>query len=171
MSFGHVGDAAGWGLAADSGVGSVVATVTVPGISPRPEPSVRSLVAGLRGLDGGLAGTRLISVGGAGSLRISGGKQIWGTEGLPELLFQHARGWRRTGLASHRQRCPLDDDQPAPHALIGPGSRTGTYRSALDELIVGEDDKNRVSTDDFAVAVVDEIEHPRHVNERFTVGY
>jgi uncharacterized protein len=58
-------------------------------------------------------------------------------------------------------------------ALVGLGSRTGTYRSALDDLIVAEDGKSRVSTEDFAFAfaVVDEIEQARHVNERFTVGY
>lgn len=59
----------------------------------------------------------------------------------------------------------------SPSALVGPGSRTGTYRSALDDLIVGEDGKSRISTEDFAVAVVDEIEHARHLDSRFTVGY
>jgi hypothetical protein len=59
----------------------------------------------------------------------------------------------------------------SPAALIAHGSRTGTYRGALDDLVVGEDGQSRVSTEDFAVAVADEIEHPQHVNERSTVGY
>jgi putative NADH-flavin reductase len=59
----------------------------------------------------------------------------------------------------------------SPPARIGPGPRTGTYRSALEDLVVDADGESRISTDDFAVAVVDEIEHARHIGERFAVGY
>lgn len=134
------------------------------------EPAVRSLVAGLRVLDGSQPGTRLITVGGAGSLRTSGGRRLWDTEGLPEPLLQIMRAG---GDALDYLRTVSDVRWTviSPPALIGPGSRTGTYRSALDDLVVAEDGKSQISTEDFAVAVVDEIEHKRHVNERFTVGY
>ena len=134
------------------------------------EPAVRSLVAGLRAIDGGPAGTRLMTVGGAGSLRTSGDERLWDAEGLPEPLRQimHAGG---DALDYLRVISDVRWTVVSPPALIRPGSRTGTYRSALDDLVVGADGKSRISTEDFAVAVVDEIEHARHVNERFTVGY
>jgi uncharacterized protein len=133
------------------------------------EPAVRSLVAGLRSLDGG-TDSRLINVGGAGSLRTSNGKQVWDTEGLPEPLVQimYAGG---DALNYLRTVTDVRWTVISPPALIGPGSRTGTYRTASEELIVGADGKSQISTEDFAVAVVDEIEHQHHVKERFTVGY
>jgi uncharacterized protein len=134
------------------------------------EPAVRSLVAGLRALDSGRAATRLITVGGAGSLRVPGGGMLWDAGGLPEHVVQimHASG---DALEYLRTINDVRWTMISPPARIAPGSRTGTYRGALDELIVGEDGQSQISTEDFAVAVVDEIEHPRHVNERFTVGY
>jgi uncharacterized protein len=133
------------------------------------EPAVRSLVAGLCAL-GGPAAPRLITVGGAGSLRTSGDKRLWDAEGLPEPLRQimHAGG---DALDYLRGVTDIRWTVISPPALIRPGSRTGTYRSALDDLVVGEDGKSRISPEDFAVAVVDEIEHARHVNQRFTVGH
>ncbi|MFD0655355.1 NAD(P)H-binding protein [Streptomyces malaysiensis subsp. malaysiensis] len=134
------------------------------------EPGTRALVAGLRALGRGVAGPRLISVGGAGPLRTSDGKLLWDTEGLPGPLLQimHAHG---DALDYIRTVSDVRWTVISPSALVGPGSRTGTYRSALDDLIVGEDGKSRISTEDFAVAVVDEIEHARHLDSRFTVGY
>ncbi|WP_335984025.1 NAD(P)-dependent oxidoreductase [Streptomyces sp. CA2R106] len=134
------------------------------------EPSARSLVAGLRSLGGGNVAPRLIVVGGAGALRTSDGRLLWDTEGLPEPLVQimHAHG---AALDHLRTVGDVRWTVISPSALVGPGSRTGTYRSALDDLLVGEDGTSRISAEDFAVAVVDEIEHGRHLNTRFTVGY
>ncbi|MCA1217587.1 NAD(P)-dependent oxidoreductase [Streptomyces sp. 8L] len=134
------------------------------------EPATRALVAGLRALGPGAAAPRLLSVGGAGPLRTSDGKPLWDSEGLPETLRQimHAHG---DALAYLRTVSDVRWTVISPSALVGPGSRTATYRSALDDLIVGEDGKSRISTEDFAVAAVDEIEQPRHPGTRFTVGY
>jgi putative NADH-flavin reductase len=49
--------------------------------------------------------------------------------------------------------------------------RAFTYRVGVDELLVGADDASAISMEDYAVALVDEIETPRHVGRRFTVGY
>jgi uncharacterized protein len=133
-------------------------------------PAVRSLIAGLRALDSRQADTRLLTVGGAGSLRVSGGKRLWDAEGLPEHIVQimHASG---DALEYLRTISDVRWTMISPAALVAPGSRTGTYRNSTDDLIVGEDGKSRISAEDFAVAVVDEIENPQHVNERYTVGY
>ncbi|MET2010237.1 NAD(P)H-binding protein [Microbacterium chocolatum] len=52
-----------------------------------------------------------------------------------------------------------------------PGERTGTYRDGGDVLVTDADGESFISGADLAVAVVDEIENPRHSRERFTVGY
>lgn len=52
-----------------------------------------------------------------------------------------------------------------------PGGRTGVFRTDLDELIVRPDGSSAISYEDYAVAMVDELETPAHVRQRFTVGY
>ncbi|QKJ18821.1 NAD(P)-dependent oxidoreductase [Microbacterium hominis] len=52
-----------------------------------------------------------------------------------------------------------------------PGERTGTYRDGGDVLVTDADGESFISGPDLAVAVVDEIENPRHSRQRFTVGY
>jgi putative NADH-flavin reductase len=58
-----------------------------------------------------------------------------------------------------------------PSAYFWPGDRTGTFRLGGDDLLTGYDGKSRISYDDFSIAMLDEIETPAHVRQRFTVGY
>ncbi|MDT0323648.1 NAD(P)-dependent oxidoreductase [Streptomyces millisiae] len=133
------------------------------------EPSAEALVAGLHALGDGAP--RLIMVGGAGSLRTPDGGQLWDTPGLPEpvLEIMRAHGDALAYLRGAEQAIHWTSFSPA--ATIEPGSRTGSFRTALDDLVVDEKGESRISTEDYAVALVDEIENPRHVGERFTVGY
>ncbi|WP_327702947.1 NAD(P)H-binding protein [Streptomyces decoyicus] len=139
-----------------------------PGHAATIGPAAESLVAGLRTLGG--TAPRLISVGGAGSLRTPDGKQVWDAEGLPDFLLQimHAHG---DALDHFRSVSGVRWTSLSPAATIEPGERTGTYRTALDDLITDADGTSRIATEDYAVAVLDEIERPRHLGERFTVGY
>ncbi|HTZ02583.1 MAG TPA: NAD(P)H-binding protein [Xanthobacteraceae bacterium] len=59
----------------------------------------------------------------------------------------------------------------SPPTSIKPGQRTGKYRLGTDTMVVDADDNGSISREDFAVAVMDEIERPQHINRRFTVGY
>ncbi|MFI1798284.1 NAD(P)-dependent oxidoreductase [Streptomyces sp. NPDC020379] len=138
-----------------------------PGHIATIEPAAKSLVAGVRTL--GDAAPRIIAVGGAGSLRTPEGKQVWDTEGLPEFLLQimHAHG---DALDYYRTVDDVRWTNISPAGTIEPGERTGTYRTALEDLVIGADGKSRISAEDYAVALVDEIERPKHVGERFTVG-
>ncbi|MEU1375255.1 NAD(P)H-binding protein [Streptomyces triculaminicus] len=138
-----------------------------PGHLATIEPAAKSLVAGLRAL--GDEAPRLVAVGGAGSLRTPDGKQVWDAEGLPEFLLQimHAHG---DALDFYRTVSDVRWTNISPAGLIEPGERTGTYRTALDDLVVDADGKSRISAEDYAVALIDEIETPKHVGERFTVG-
>ena len=55
--------------------------------------------------------------------------------------------------------------------FFAPGERTGKFRLGKDELVVAADGQSRISTEDFAIALVDELEQPKHSRQRFTVGY
>ncbi len=59
----------------------------------------------------------------------------------------------------------------SPAALIGPGERTGKFRLGTDQLITAADGKSSISYDDYAIALVDELEKPQHIRKRFTIGY
>jgi putative NADH-flavin reductase len=59
----------------------------------------------------------------------------------------------------------------SPPAVLEPGVRTGQYRVGRDELLVDPDGASSISMEDFAVALLDEVEGPRHRRIRFTVGY
>ncbi|KWT59197.1 3-beta hydroxysteroid dehydrogenase [Streptomyces albus subsp. albus] len=139
-----------------------------PGHIATIKPAAESLVAGLRTL--GEAAPRLIAVGGAGSLRTPDGKQVWDAEGLPEFLLQimHAHG---DALDFYRTVTDVRWTNLSPAGLIEPGERTGTYRTALDDLVTDADGTSRISAEDYAVALLDEVEKPQHIGERFTVGY
>ncbi|TJZ55935.1 NAD-dependent epimerase/dehydratase family protein [Streptomyces piniterrae] len=139
-----------------------------PGHVATIEPAAKSLVAGLRTL--GEAAPRLIAVGGAGSLRTPDGKQVWDADGLPDFLLQimHAHG---DALDYYRTVSDVHWTNLSPAAGIEPGERTGTYRTGTDELVTAADGSSRISAEDYAMALVDEIERPRHVGRRFTVGY
>ena len=54
--------------------------------------------------------------------------------------------------------------------FLAPGER-GKFRLGKDELLVAADGQSRISTEDFAIALVDELEQPKHSRQRFTVGY
>jgi putative NADH-flavin reductase len=65
----------------------------------------------------------------------------------------------------------LDWTAISPPASIPAGQRTGKFRRGLDKLIENSKGESRISREDFAIAIVDEIEKPKHVRKRFTVGY
>lgn len=59
----------------------------------------------------------------------------------------------------------------SPPAMLSPGRRTGRYRTGTDTLIVDEEGQSAISMEDFAVAILDEAEAPKHHRAAFTVGY
>lgn len=130
--------------------------------------AAEALVEGLRLL--GDDAPRFISIGGAGSLNTPDGKKVWDTEGLPELVVQVMRG---QGAALDYLRTVTDVKWThfSPAAQIEPGERTGGYRLGLDDLVIGADGTSRISAEDYAVAFVDELDEPKHIQKRFTVGY
>jgi uncharacterized protein len=65
----------------------------------------------------------------------------------------------------------LDWTLLSPAALLEPGERTGKFRIGGDRLLIGPDGQSRISIEDYAIAVLDELESPRHIRHRFTVAY
>ncbi|MET9251445.1 NAD(P)H-binding protein [Nonomuraea sp. NPDC003709] len=170
VTTGDVLDAQSVAAAAKGGdvVVSAVGGGDGPGHTATIKPAAVTLTEGLRTLGG--QAPRLITVGGAGSLRTPDGKQVWDAPGLPDFLLQimHAHG---DALDYYRTVADVDWTNISPAAMIEPGTRTGSYRTALDDLITDDDGNSTITVEDYAVALVDEIEQPRHRGRRFTVGY
>lgn len=112
---------------------------------------------------------RYYVVGGAGSLEVAPGKLLVDTPDFPEIYKTEARGGVRY-LDRLRAEDELEWTFLSPSAAFVPGERTGTFRLGKDELLTNENGSS-ISFEDFAVALANEIEHPVHVKQRFTVGY
>ncbi|WP_326540953.1 NAD(P)-dependent oxidoreductase [Pseudorhodoferax sp.] len=113
---------------------------------------------------------RIAVVGGAGSLEVAPGVALIDTPQFPEAYKAEA-GAGRVFLQALRDVQGLDWTFLSPSALFAPGERTGQFRLGGDQLLVDAQGNSHVSMEDFAVALVDEIEQPRHPRQRFTVGY
>lgn len=114
---------------------------------------------------------RYLVVGGAGSLEVAPGVRLIDTPAFPAAYFAEAS---KGGdfLARLRQEPEgLDWTFLSPAAMFIPGSRTGQFRLGLDSLLVAADGSSSISYEDYAVALVDELERPAHLRQRFTVGY
>jgi putative NADH-flavin reductase len=113
---------------------------------------------------------RLIMVGGAGSLEARPGVALVDTADFPAAAKPEALAGR-SALNALRAEAALDWTFLSPSAVIAPGERTGKFRLGKDAVLVGADGKSRISIPDYAIALVDELEQPRHIRQRFTVGY
>ncbi|BCL74840.1 hypothetical protein JHS3_05760 [Jeongeupia sp. HS-3] len=113
---------------------------------------------------------RLLVVGGAGSLEVAPGVQLVDTPAFPEQWKASALG-AREALNLLRGETALDWTMLSPSALLEPGERTASFRLGGDQLLADADGNSRISVEDYAVAMIDELETPKHSRARFTVGY
>ena len=113
---------------------------------------------------------RVLVVGGAGSLLIAPGVALIDSPDFPAAYKAEAMAGRYF-LEALRTEPALDWTFLSPSALFEPGERTGRFRLGADELLVDVQGKSHISMEDYASALVDELEHPRHIRRRFTVGY
>jgi putative NADH-flavin reductase len=113
---------------------------------------------------------RYIAVGGAGSLEVSPGKLVKdGPNILPEWLPVMNEGSALLKLLRADQQ--LDWTFFSPAIFFGPGERTGKFRLGGDQVVTAADGKSSISYDDYAIALVDELETAKHIRKRFTIGY
>ncbi|HET9844303.1 MAG TPA: NAD(P)-dependent oxidoreductase [Nitrospira sp.] len=113
---------------------------------------------------------RLLFVGGAGSLEVKPGVQAVDLPGFPTEYKQGALATREA-LNLLRKESSLDWSFLSPSADLFPGQRTGMFRLGKDQMLNDANGQSRISTQDYAVAMIDEVERPAHIRQRFTVGY
>jgi hypothetical protein len=112
---------------------------------------------------------RLIVVGGAGGLLVAPGVTLVDSGYLPEPVLPIATAHVKAFDALRASK--IDWTYLAPAAYFEPGERTGKFRLGQDELIANAQQESRISMEDYAVALVDELEKPRHRRQRFSIGY
>jgi putative NADH-flavin reductase len=153
------------------------ADAVVSAISPRPNArglpaptmagAARALIAGLP-----KAGVRrVLFVGGAGSLEVAPGRQLLDQPGFPEAYKAEALDGRASLDVWRAEGGALDWAYLSPAAEIHPGRRSGEYRISGDQFIVDESGRSTITFEDYAVAVLDELEQPKHHGQRFAVAY
>ncbi len=133
---------------------------------------VSDLLMATRALIGGLHKAdvrRLIVVGGAGSLLVAPGVDLINSGKLPEQY--------KTVAIAHRDALNLLRESDlawtyfSPAGFIQPGERTGKFRLGEDALLTDAEGNSRISAEDYAVALVDELESPKRIRQRFTIAY
>ena len=113
---------------------------------------------------------RLLFVGGAGSLLLPDGTKVIDSEGFRDEYKPEATAGGQY-LETLRKEQDLDWTFLSPSAEFVEGERTGKFRLGKDHLLIGADGKSWITFADFAIALLDEVEHPAHSRQRFTVGY
>lgn len=116
---------------------------------------------------------RLIVVGGAGSLFVADGLQLLETPQFPKEF--------RAGASAARDYLNiLQNEKELDWTFLSPaiemhhgtsGIRKGVYRTGMDNPIFDANNRSIISVEDIAVAIVDELENPKHIRQRFTVAY
>lgn len=113
---------------------------------------------------------RMLFVGGAGSLEVKPGVQSVDLPEFPAEYKQGALATRET-LNLLRNESSLDWSFLSPSADLFPGQKTGRFRLGTDQPITDSQGNSRISVEDYATAMLDEVETPKHIRRRFTVGY
>lgn len=113
--------------------------------------------------------SRLLVVGGAGSLYVSPGVQFIDSPDFPEVFRPEAAAGR--DFLRALQRSDADWTFLSPALVFDSGERTGVYRLGGDDLMHDGAGESRISYEDFAKALVDELETPRHTRQRFSIAY
>ena len=150
-----------------TGAGAVISAVGPGGGDPQlVRKAAHSLLNGLT-----RAGVkRLLVVGGAGSLEVAPEVQLLDTPEFPAAWKPIAVA-HRDALDIYYTATGLDWTYFSPAAMIAPGERRGRYRTGSDQLLTDTQGQSHISSEDFAVAILDEVEQPQAIRQRVTVAY
>jgi hypothetical protein len=113
---------------------------------------------------------RVLMVGGAGSLEVAPGKTAIDSGVIPAQYIAVPIA-HKEALDAFKKNSTVNWSYFSPAGSIQPGERTGKFRLGGEQLVVGENGKSEISMEDYAVALLDEVEKPQHERKRFTVGY
>ncbi|WP_157015077.1 NAD(P)-dependent oxidoreductase [Mesorhizobium xinjiangense] len=112
---------------------------------------------------------RYLVVGGAGSLEVAPGVTLVSTPDFPpEYKAEATKGGEFLNMLHGEGE--IDWTFLSPSAAFVPGERTGKFRLGGDQLLTTNKGSS-ISFEDYAIALVDELEKPAHSRQRFTVGY
>jgi putative NADH-flavin reductase len=112
---------------------------------------------------------RYLVVGGAGTLELEPGlREVDGPNFPPHVRPEALKG---AEFLERLQASDLDWTFLSPSRIFYAGERTGKFRLGTDRLLFDGSGKSSISFEDYAIALVDELEHPKHIRMRFTVGY
>mgnify|MGYP001552255275 CR=1 FL=1 len=125
-----------------------------------------SIIAAIK--DAGIK--RVLWVGGAGGLEVKPGVRVVDSPDMP-LWVKPGSLATINALDQLRKEPELDWSYLSPSAEMKSGVRTGKFRVGGDQLLVDASGHSTISVQDYAVAMIDELERPAHVRQRFTVGY
>lgn len=114
---------------------------------------------------------RLLCVGGAGTLFCAPGLRVVDSGAIPEAIMGGVKSLGEFYLDTLMNERDIDWVFFSPAGTLEPGERTGKFRLGKDDLIVDASGNSHISVQDYAVAMVDELEKPAHHRERFTIGY
>ena len=114
--------------------------------------------------------SRVLWVGGACGLEVRPGVRVIDAPDFPDWVKPGSLA-TMDALEQLRKHPELAWSYLSPAAQMAPGVRTGKFRLGGDALLVDAEDDSKISVEDFAVAMIDELEKPSHLRQRFTVGY
>jgi hypothetical protein len=116
---------------------------------------------------------RFLAVGGAASLKTAAGIEYLDSDEFPAEFAPFRNGIRGTRELYYllKKEPHLDWVFLSPSVRLVPGTRTGKYRAGTDHVLYDANGVSAISLEDYAMAMVDELEQPQHHRERFTVGY
>ena len=112
---------------------------------------------------------RLVVVGGAGSLEVAPGVTLLASGHLPEAWVPIATSHAKA--LDSLKASDINWTYFSPAAFFEPGERTGKFRLGKTNLIADENGNSRISFEDYAIALVDELEQPAHERSQMSIGY
>lgn len=113
---------------------------------------------------------RVLWVGGAGGLEVRPGVRVIDAPDFPVAIKPGSLATIEA-LDQLSREPSLDWSYLSPSMDMKSGARTGHFRLGDDQLLVDANGQSRISVQDYAVAMINELEHPAHLRKRFTVGY
>ncbi|WP_348970054.1 NAD(P)-dependent oxidoreductase [Pseudomonas atacamensis] len=113
---------------------------------------------------------RLLVVGGAGSLLLPDDTRVIDSAGFP-AEYKAEAGAGAEFLDALRQEQELDWTFLSPSAEFVEGERSAQYRVGKDHLLVSAEGRSWITFADYAIALIDEVQTPKHLRQRYTVGY
>lgn len=118
-------------------------------------------------------GPRFLVVGGAASLKLEDGTEFIDSPMFPPQFLPNKFGilGLREVFYMLKKEGSFDWGFFSPAVMIVPGERTGTFRWGTDKYFTNDEGESRISVEDYAVAMIDEVENPKYHQTRFTVAY